>query len=247
MNTDLMKTIERVVRPLPCDKTRKNRMRVDLYVQLERIFEEELSRDGKETLALARARNRFGEPDELKRELSAAIPRMHQWQTTLDHFITGRREGCSTLQFATVFAMRAAMTLMLFFAVMIAWGTFVWYDPIILRMWSVFFSIALLFGANCFSHIFLGEWALGAFIGDSDHIYLKKPLRLIATSVGAGLSVAASLFVLLKTSSPGAYWTAIPEMILLPLGLTMFLFLVVVVLMAKVELEDRRWSQLALD
>lgn len=247
MNTDIMKTVERVVRRLPCDKTHKNRMRADLYSQLERIFEEELAKEGNASLALARAQARFGETDTLKQELLETIPRIHQWQTAIDHFITGHREGRSTMRFATEFAARAAVALTVFFVVMISWGMYVWYDPIILRMWTVFLTIALLFGANCFTHIFIGEWALSAFQVDPVHIRLKKPLRLIAAAVGAGLSVAASLFILLETSSPGAYWTAIPGVIVLPLGLTMFLFLVVVALMAHVELEDRRWSQLQLD
>lgn len=247
MNQELMKTVERVVRSLPCDKTRKNRMRADLYSQLERIYEEELARHHEPAAALTRAQQRFGEPGLLQKELLATIPTVHRWQSRLDNWITGRREGQSTLRFAVEFATRAALTLGLFFAVMIAWGAFYVGDPIILRMWLVFLTIAVLFGVNCVTQIFCGEWGLSAFQVDPDRVRLKKPLKLIAAALAAGVSIAVSLFILLETSSPGAYWSAIPEIILLPIGLTMPLFLLVIWLMAKVELEDRQWSQLRLD
>lgn len=247
MNTDLMITVERVVRPLPCDKTRKNRMRADLYALLEQIYEEELARQSSPALALTRAQERFGEPVQLQNELLGTIPHVHRWQARFDRWITHRREGQSTLRFAVVFGTRAAFTLMLFFAVMIAWGAFYVHDPIIVRMWTVFFTIAVLFGVNCVTQIFCGEWALRAFQADLDHARLKKPWQLLAAAAAAGVSITVSLFVLLETSSPGAYGSAIPEIILLPIGLTMPLFLLVIWLMAKVELEDRRWSQLSLD
>ncbi|QDU73789.1 hypothetical protein Pan97_07890 [Bremerella volcania] len=247
MNQELMKTVERVVRPLPCDKTHKNRMRADLYSQLERIFEEELAKEPNESLALSRAQDRFGETAQLKKELLATIPRIHQWQTALDHFITGHREGRSTLRFAVGFGSRASVVLTLFFAVMIGWGTFYWQDPIIFGMWPAFLAIALLFGGNCFTNVILGDLALQAFQGDSFSARLKKPYLLVLAAVGAGLSVAVSLLTLIEVASPGAYWSGLPGVFLWPMGMTIALFLVVVTLMAKVELVDRRWSQLSLD
>ena len=145
MNTDIMKTVERVVRPLPCDKTHKNRMRADLYSQLERIFEEELAKDNDQAAALGRAKVRFGEPVPLQKELRAALPCLQQWQTALDRWITGQREGMSTLRYAAGFGLRTAGVLLLFFTVMVGFGTFYLQDPIIMMVWPLFLAIASLF------------------------------------------------------------------------------------------------------
>lgn len=247
MNEDLMKVVERIVRPLPCDKTTKNGMRADLYSQLERIFAEELVKDGDTVEALSRAQERFGETDQLQKELLGTISPLHRWQTAIDHWITGHREGRSTLRFATEFGLRAALTLTLFFAAMVGWGTWVWHDPIVLRVWPLFLAIAMLFGANCFTHVILGELALAAFRVDSLRMRLEKPVLLIASAMGAGLSLDLSMFVMLEVASPGMYWENVPGVFLWPMGATIVLFLIVVGLLAKVELEDRRWSQLQLD
>lgn len=246
MNVDLMKKIERIVRPLSCDKTRKNRMRADLYSQLERIYHEELAQDGNSSLAMTRSQERFGETAQLQKELLATIPWMHRWQSTVDDWLTGRREGQSTIRFAAEFGGRAATVLFLFFALMIVWGRFYWQDPFVVNMWPTFLAIALLFGINCFTHVLLGDLALGAFQMDAFRIRLRNPLLLILAAVGAGFSLAISLCVLIEVSSPGAYWSGLPGVFLWPMGMAMVLFLIVVGLMAQVELEDRRWSQLDL-
>ena len=247
MNQDLMKTVERVVRPLPCDKTTKNRMRADLYTQLECIWEEELAKGDDPASAMACAVARFGETGQLQKELLGTISTVHRWQTAIDHFITGRREGQSTLRFAVGFGLRTAFTLILFFAVMVVWGTSYLEDPFVMRMWPTFLAIAVLFGVNCFTHVLLGEGALGAFQADPIRLRLKRPMLLAATAVGAGLSLTVSLCVLIEVSSPGMYWGGLPGVFFWPMGMTIFLFLSVIGLMAKVELEDRRWSQLRLD
>jgi len=247
MNVELMKMVERVVRPLPCDKTRKNRMRADLYAQLEQIFEEELAKDGSPTRALSRAEDRFGPADPLRKELLATIPLAIRGQCTLDNWLSGRREGQSTLRFAVELGVRAGLTLILFFVVMMGCGRLIWQDPIVLKMWPTFLTIALLFGGNSFTLVFLGNWALGAFQLESPRMRLVKPRQLLLAAMGAGFSVAISLLVLIEVSSPAAYWGGLPGVFLWPLALATILFLIVVGLFAQVELEDRRWSQLELN
>ncbi|MFN3149205.1 hypothetical protein [Bremerella sp.] len=247
MNTDIMKTVERVVRPLPCDKTHKNRMRADLYSQLERIFEEELAKDNDQAAALGRAKVRFGEPVPLQKELRAALPSLQQWQTALDRWITGQREGMSTLRYAAGFGLRTAGVLLLFFTVMVGFGTFYLQDPIIMMVWPLFLAIASLFGTNCFTHIILGELGLSAFEVDSRGVLLMKTWRLAVAAVGAGFSVTFSFFVLIKATSAGVYGGWVLGAFVLPMVSTIVLFLIVVGLLAQVELEDRRWSQLQLD
>jgi ATP-dependent Clp protease ATP-binding subunit ClpC len=70
----LMKTVERAVRPLRISTPRKRKIREELFAHLSAIYEEELERAGNPKVALEAAINRFGEPDQLVRELQSALP-----------------------------------------------------------------------------------------------------------------------------------------------------------------------------
>jgi hypothetical protein len=65
--------IERIVRPIGASPRRKLRMREELLAHLTAIVEEEGS--------LERALTRFGDPQEIRRELQAAVP----WRERLAH------------------------------------------------------------------------------------------------------------------------------------------------------------------
>lgn len=70
---DLMIHVERVVRPVRASARRKLRMREELLAHLLSIHEEERSRSGEDDAALAAARQRFGDPAEVTRELQASV------------------------------------------------------------------------------------------------------------------------------------------------------------------------------
>jgi hypothetical protein len=71
---DLKVHVERIVRPIRASGRRKDRMREELLAHLTATYQEEVKRDGDESAALARALERFGDPDELRRELQASVP-----------------------------------------------------------------------------------------------------------------------------------------------------------------------------
>jgi ATP-dependent Clp protease ATP-binding subunit ClpC len=71
---DLMKAVERAVRPVRASIVRKRKMREELFAHLTAIYEQELARLHDPASALEEATRRFGEPRELTDELQAALP-----------------------------------------------------------------------------------------------------------------------------------------------------------------------------
>jgi len=70
---DLKVHVERIVRPIRASGRRKDRMREELLTHLTATYQEEIAREGNESAALARALERFGNPDDLRRELQASV------------------------------------------------------------------------------------------------------------------------------------------------------------------------------
>ena len=81
MNEALMKHVERVVRPVRAGKIRKLAMRRELLAHLTAIYDEELTKCSDESAALAAAKDRFGQPVELTRELDRSVP----WHARVIH------------------------------------------------------------------------------------------------------------------------------------------------------------------
>lgn len=73
--TELKIIVERCVRPLRASDDRKRRMREELLDHLTAIFEEERKLHSDEHFTLKRARERFGEPEDLMAELQATVSR----------------------------------------------------------------------------------------------------------------------------------------------------------------------------
>jgi hypothetical protein len=71
---ELMKIVERSVRPVRATMVRKRKMREELFAHLSAAFEEELVRRGDPKSALEHAARRLGEPRELARELEDSLP-----------------------------------------------------------------------------------------------------------------------------------------------------------------------------
>ncbi len=72
--TDLAAYIERAIGAIPASASRKRRMREELLAHLLDIYDEELERLHDERTAAARTKQRFGLPDDLRNELTAAVP-----------------------------------------------------------------------------------------------------------------------------------------------------------------------------
>jgi len=71
----LKTTVERAVRPVVASRFRKRQMREELLGHLTASYEEDYSKLGDESAALASARRRFGDPRELSAELQATVSR----------------------------------------------------------------------------------------------------------------------------------------------------------------------------
>lgn len=71
--TQLKIIVERVVHPVRTTTPRKRKMREELLAHVTAVFEEE-AKLHEESVALARTAERFGDGDELTRQLQAAVP-----------------------------------------------------------------------------------------------------------------------------------------------------------------------------
>lgn len=83
---ELKRVVERAVRPLRAGDARKLRMREELLDHLAAIYQEEEARLGDEEAALARARQRFGDPGRLTEELQDAISWLEYVRYGLDRY-----------------------------------------------------------------------------------------------------------------------------------------------------------------
>ena len=66
--------VERVVRPIHASETRKDKIREELLSYLVNIYDEERARSADDRIVLDRVIERFGKPDELRRDLQSSIP-----------------------------------------------------------------------------------------------------------------------------------------------------------------------------
>lgn len=246
MHIELKKIVERVVRPLPCDKTTKLRMRDELSSQLLLIYDEEFAKDDDETAAIERTANRFGEPAALRQELDATISSRMRFGTQLNHWILGEVPPKSPISFAARVAIRLAslhfvMTFGLL-AVLILLGK----DSSVLGVWPTFLAISVLFGFNGFLFTICGLAAIHAMKLDGEQLQFVHPVRLVLATVGAGLSLAASYVALMSVSHFDVGQPSMLAIFATVCGIAMLLFLLVIGLIAKVELRDREWSSLDL-
>jgi hypothetical protein len=73
-NRELMKAVERVVRPVRASLARKRRMREELMAHVTALLDEEAPRPNAEGDALSRAVRRLGDPAELTVQLQQSVP-----------------------------------------------------------------------------------------------------------------------------------------------------------------------------
>lgn len=71
--------VERAVRPVQASTATKDRMRAELSEHLELLYQQELDRVSDPAIALEQATRRFGDPQELTRELQASVPHWERW------------------------------------------------------------------------------------------------------------------------------------------------------------------------
>jgi ATP-dependent Clp protease ATP-binding subunit ClpC len=87
---NLMKIVERAVRPVQASVQRKRKMREELFAHLTSIFEEELSRVKDPAAAVEAAARRFGEPAELAREINNSLPSHERLSSYFERWVLYR-------------------------------------------------------------------------------------------------------------------------------------------------------------
>jgi len=96
---ELMKHVERAVRPVLAPPEKKMQMRRELLAHLTELYEQELADSGDPRSAAERAMGRLGEPQALSTELQQSIPRWARTAARLNDWWR-RREGEPLLRFA---------------------------------------------------------------------------------------------------------------------------------------------------
>lgn len=94
---ELKIVVERTVRPLRASLARKHRIREELLDHLTEIVEEEADRLGDPQAAVEFTVQRFGDPEELTRELQATVPRWDRVRAVVENLRV--EPGESTLHF----------------------------------------------------------------------------------------------------------------------------------------------------
>jgi hypothetical protein len=92
----LMKVVERAVRPVRAGIVRKRRMREELFAHLTAIYEEELSRSGDPRSAVEAAAGRFGDSVELAEELNGALPYYERLSSFVERWVLYRAPESAT-------------------------------------------------------------------------------------------------------------------------------------------------------
>jgi hypothetical protein len=112
---ELMKHVERAVRPVCAPWTQKMKMRTELLTRLAAIFEQEFARRCDARAAVVQAIEQVGSPAELSAELQRSVPRNTYWKGKLAEAFFGRPQESAFLR-----AARAAVCVVLLLMVGIA-------------------------------------------------------------------------------------------------------------------------------
>jgi len=105
---ELLKHVERAVRPVVAPRARKMQMRAELLAHLSELYEEESKRGSIPGVVLESAVARFGEPAELTRSLQESVSRWSRW---LAWFTAGKPTGQQSM-FAVAARFTTAMLML---------------------------------------------------------------------------------------------------------------------------------------
>lgn len=89
---ELMKHVERAVRPVVATWKQKMLMRADLLARLTALYEQEFARLGDDQAAVLQATQRVGSAVELSSQLQRSVPRRTYWECKIAQTLFGRPE-----------------------------------------------------------------------------------------------------------------------------------------------------------
>ncbi|MEX2172438.1 MAG: hypothetical protein WD851_24165 [Pirellulales bacterium] len=163
---ELRTLVERAVRPVRTTAAQKMRMREELLAHLTAIFEEELTANPNESLALVRAAQRFGNIEELTEQLQDSVSRAQSVGAYLETFL---QSPCPTEAFTFLGAARYASRVSVFvlaFNLVVLIVLFPWmllqgeFDTGRHLLFAIAWPVAL--AAFMFGLFFLSLWVLHA-------------------------------------------------------------------------------------
>jgi hypothetical protein len=106
---ELMKHVERAVRPVCAPWMQKMQMRTNLVTHLTALFEEEFVRHGDARAAVAQAIEQVGSPAELSAKLQYSVPRHTYWKCKLGQAFFGLPQESAFLRAARAAAFVALL------------------------------------------------------------------------------------------------------------------------------------------
>jgi hypothetical protein len=256
MNEQLMKQVERAVRPVRAGKARKMQMREELLAHLTALHEEERERIGDDESALAAALLRFGNPAQIAVELDRSVgpaQRVVHAVECYGRWLEGWFEFRSDRSFPANMVRTGAnlcAAIVLFFAVAIGLALFLVPerrdDPIFLPLMIKVVALAAISGC-------LVLWAAQTSI--PRELGSQRPARWwVIAARGAGWSLA-----LLAVAAAFWWWTAGNARAVLdvlpPMALTILVVfpatLVLIAWATRREAESqcvqRQWTALEID
>jgi len=179
---ELKIVVERAVRPVRATLARKRRMREEFLGHLTAIFLEEVQRLGDETVALNRARERFGDPQELSARIQQTVPR-REWFSSLVEGLLLYRQGERVLTHAA----RVAALMFGWFSISLVLLPFILLSrgraQEIVAMECFFFWESVIFAGLFFVMTLLGHGVRGSLFRDAS--VRRLPLAVLYSLLSA--------------------------------------------------------------
>jgi hypothetical protein len=256
MKEQLMKQVERVVRPVRAGNARKMQVREELLAHLTALYEEERERLRDDDAALSVAMARFGDPGDLAAELDAAVgpmQRMAYYSECYERWFVRRFEFRSGWPLWFNMARTGgnlSAAIILYFAVAI--GVSLWliperrHDTAFLPVMMKVVSLAVVSGCVIL-------WAAQASVLLARDTSRPAPWAAILSQGFAwsgALLAAAAIFWWSATGSLEAVFDVLPRLVLIiMLGFPATLVLIAWVTRAdwKKQRVHRAWAELEID
>ncbi len=200
---ELRVVVERAVRPVRASDVRKLRMREELLDHLTAIYEEELGRLGDESVAVAKALERFGAPSELTGELQQSVSRLDFIGYVSDLYRYRRGESLLRFGFRHLVAALGAMVIMVLMMLSLAWmGGRIDEIGFLLRIAAV--TVFVVGAGIGFSFTFIGEQMGQILYGQGFHHPARAMISYISLSLLVFPLMAAFTHGLLMLSGDAA-------------------------------------------
>lgn len=246
----LMKLVERVVRPVQASRTQRRKMREELLSHLSALYDEELFRLGDAKAALDAAAARFGDPAELSKDLGRALPPGERLFCPVRRLLGWRPEETEIRFTARVSGYLLGLVLagVAVFTGVLAWRFTPWHDQFLwMVILPVMMALALLFALYTFLmgllYIKLRDSLWGAFGAR------RSNTAVLEYAIGIALAQLANPAV----AFPAAFmewspWNLIPTLLVCSVGGTFAAWLHYYIAReyGPEQISDRIWATLDL-